>query len=379
MLERTDDSLLARWWFRIDKSILFESLFLISIGCLLVFSASPYSAARARMPDAYYYVKKYMAYFGLGLATLLAASMMPGKNIRRMSVLGTAAGLAALLSTLFFAATKGGKRWIPIDGFKLQPSEFLKPVVAVAAAMMLVRIKELSKAGDIRRMKRCIGALIGMFAAIAAMLLMQPDLGMTLTFFAILFAEAFVAGLPWKWTGLLVAAPVLLVSAAYFTIPHVASRIDGFMAFDASATTQLGAGMRAIREAGLFGGHANNLKRAIPDVHTDFIFSAMVEEFGVLLAILAVGIFFMLGARILSMLKAKKDPFTIYAASGITMYLMFQVCVNLASTMGLIPTKGMTLPFISYGGSSFVSSCMAIGIVLALLGERTERNAHADE
>jgi cell division protein FtsW len=297
---------------------------------------------------------------------------MSSKNIKRISIAAAAVLSVALVATLFLPAIKGGKRWLNILGFSVQPSEFLKPVMAVVTAMMLVKIKELAAAGDSKGMKRGIGALAAMFAVVTAVLLLQPDLGMTLAFLAILAAEAFVAGLPWKWVGALAFLAAALIFGAYFSSPHVASRIDRFVFSENSDTYQIDAGLNTIRRAGLFGAQENNLKKSVPDVHTDFIFSAMVEEFGMLLAILVVSVFFRLGARVFSRLKEKRDPFAVYAVFGITSCMMFQVCVNLASTLGLIPTKGMTLPFISYGGSSFISSCLSIGIILALFGERGE-------
>jgi cell division protein FtsW len=183
----------------------------------------------------------------------------------------------------------------------------------------------------------------------------------------ILASEAFVAGIKWRWVGALFLAAAIGILAAYFTAPHVTARINKFLFDTGGDTYQIDMGLRAIREAGLFGGHTNNLKSSIPDVHTDFIFSAMVEEFGSLLTVIVVTVFFMMGIRIFSELKSRRDPFAVYAAAGIASYLLFQVCVNLSSTLGLIPTKGMTLPFISYGGSSFTSSCLGVGLALALL------------
>lgn len=378
MLARTDESMLAKWWLGLDKSVLLEALFLIVIGGLMVFSASPYSANRINIGE-YSYIKKYLAYFVLGIGTLFASSMLSARQVKRLGIVLFALFAAFLFMTLFDQSIKGSRRWITRLGPSFQPSEFLKPAAAVVAALVLVKIKELSAAGETKKMKRWICALICAFGAIAALLLLQPDRGMMLTFLAILTAEAFVAGIKWKWIALLAGTGAASIGASYMTSGYVAARIDKFLFAGGGDTYQIDMGLKAIREAGLFGGHTNNLKQSIPDVHTDFIFSAMVEEFGALLTIIVIAVFFMMGARIFLELKARRSAFTIYAVTGIAAHLLFQVCVNLLSTLGLIPTKGMTLPFISYGGSSFVSSCLGLGLVLALLQEYNSRDKPANK
>jgi cell division protein FtsW len=264
---------------------------------------------------------------------------------------------------------KGANRWIFIPGFSLQPSEFLKVFAAILTAMLIVKIKN-SDGKERQRWLLVLGTFQGL---IVAALLMQPDFGMMMTFAAMLAAQALVAGLSWKWVGAGAAGLAGLAAGAYTFLPHVSARIAGFFATSsAGAKRQIDYALDTIRSAGFFG-HTSSTRGAIPDVHTDFVFSAIAEEFGIIVALLPVVLFFIFGIAMLHRIRELKNPFNSIAATGIVAYLMFQVVANLSSNLGLIPTTGMTLPFISYGGSSFVSSAVAVGLLLALLQEYNAR------
>ncbi|MBD5405573.1 FtsW/RodA/SpoVE family cell cycle protein [bacterium] len=371
-IQRTDKSRLAKWWFSLDKAIFIETLFLIGIGVFMIFAASPYSAIRGRL-NSYYYINKYLGYVGIGIAVLLSSSFLSIRNIKRLSIIGFLVLFICLIATFFFPPIKGAHRWLRL-GVSLQPSEILKPIFAIVIALILIRIKEFQVLDDKKRMKNNILLLIGVMVAVAGVLFFQPDIGMLTTFCMIFVAEVFVAGLAWKWIFGLVGLGVSVLFTAYFTLPHFYNRINQFL--DKSGNKdhyQIDKALQTIKEAGLFGSHTNNLKKMIPDVHTDFIFSAMVEEMGALLSIILLVIFFMMLIRIFNILKEKKNPFVIFAGTGIATYFTFQVCVNICSNLALIPTKGMTLPFISYGGSSFISSCLGMGLLLAILQEYNGR------
>ena len=213
MLARTDESLLAKWWFGLDKPVFLETLFLIVVGSMMIFSASPYSAARINLGE-YSYIKKYLVYLALGLCALCASSLLDARRIRRLAIPLFALFMVFLIMTMFEPAIKGSRRWITRFGTSFQPSEFLKPIVTVITAMWIVRIKKLYAENDARGAKRQVGALLGIFGAIAALLLTQPDLGMTLTFMCILAAEVFVAGIKWRWVGAIGLAAVFGIVAS---------------------------------------------------------------------------------------------------------------------------------------------------------------------
>lgn len=367
-IQRTDKSRFAKWWFGLDKAIFLETLFLIGIGVFMIFAASPYSAIRARLSSSYY-IHKYLGYVGIGISVFFISTFLSAKTIKRLSIFGFMALYILLICTLFTNEIKGSKRWINL-GVSIQPSEILKPIFAIIIALIIVKIKEFQILDDKKRVKNYIWLLIGIMISIIIPLRLQPDMGMTFTFVVIFISEVFVAGLAWKWIIALGGICVVGGISAYLYMPHFYNRINKFLGNAESGDTyQIEMGLKAIKEAGLFGSHTNNLKKTIPDVHTDFVFSAMVEEFGAVLSIMFLIIFFMMLIRIFNILKDKKNPFVIFAGTGITTYFAFQVCVNICSNLGLIPTKGMTLPFISYGGSSFISSCLGMGLLLAILQE----------
>ncbi len=382
-IKRTENNVFTNWWLAVDKNILITVAFLIGVGILMLFSASPYVARRVGLND-FAYIKKFAIYFWIGIFTLLTTSLLSTKRIRQCAILSFIPCFIALISTLFFAEIKGGKRWVNLGGFALQPSEFLKPIFAVVIAMLLVRIKDLhlknkkTKNPIIfienwwknEKERNYTFLLLGLFILIVLVLLKQPDAGMTATFGIIFGTELFVAGLAgwcvWGLIGMAVFGFIL----AYNYLPHFTNRVNMFLT---GSNEQLDLGLNAIRKAGFLGNHTNNLKTKVPDVHTDFIFSAMVEEFGAILAAFVIIAFFTLALHVFLKLKDKNNNFVIFACTGIISYLTFQVLVNISSTLGIIPTKGMTLPFISYGGSSFISSCLAIGIILSLLQDQNLR------
>lgn len=420
-IRRTENNWLAKWWLGVDKTVLFSVLALIVFGILIQFSASPYQAKRIGYNE-YHFIKNIFVYACIGIACMICISAVKLETIRKGTVLIFPMIYFMLMITLLFASTKGGKRWINLKVIKIQPSEFLKPLFAITVAMILVRIKDLHKKvknfekksgmyekrkvflplrailltinsihkffnffkrkkinnGPIdeytktkeKRNNYCI-LLAGILGFIIAVLLAQPDVGMTITYVIIFLSEVFVAGISKKLILALFGLVLGLLVFAYKFLPHFFIRINKFLMND---NYQLDKALDAIKESNfLIGGHANNLKTIVPDIHTDFIFAAVIEEFGPILAILLLIVFLVLIVHILYRLKIKDNLFVIFSGVGIISYLIFQICVNITSTLGFMPTKGMTLPFISYGGSSFISSCIAIGLVLSLLQDQNLR------
>ena len=373
-MKRTDNNLLTKWWLGVDKVVLFAVLGLIVFGALMVCSTGPYAAQRARL-DELFYIKKMLVYIPVGIVSLFVLSFMKIKWLRYGACTLFLILLPSLFVALAFPETKGARRWITLPGvFKIQPSEFFKPIFALVVAMILSRIKELHNrevpVWQNKRERNYILLLLGIFGLVILALSLQKDLGMTLTYTVIFFAEVLVAGLSWKWILVLSGFGITGLGCAFKFMPHVVRRLTAFH----EGSYQLDMSLKAIGESGiLFGGSGNNIKKLIPDVHTDFIFAGIVENFGPVIATLIVAVFFSVILHILGDVYQKNNKFIVYSVVGIVSYLTFQITINLSSTLGIIPTKGMTLPFISYGGSSFVSSCIAIGIILSLLQDQNLR------
>ncbi len=419
-IRRTENNWLAKWWLGVDKIILFSVLALIIFGIVIQISASPYQARRMGLSDEYHFVKNIFVYIWIGIGAMITISTIKVQTIRKYALFTFPFICFLLFVTLFFAKTKGASRWINLGFMKIQPSEFLKPFFAIVIAMILVRIKELGNAlkentnqkkrngvfvfilrimiciskffgafislfkrkskqnGELtevqklkKRRKNYIFLLAGITLVICGILLKQPDVGMTVTFGVIFLSEIIAAGLPWCIVVIGIALALCGIPLIYFFLPHFAHRVNQFLSDD---NYQLQKALEAIKESNLlFGGHSNNLKTVVPDIHTDFIFAAVIEETGPILAILLILMFLTLILHILYKLKTKDNLFVVFAGIGITSYITFQILYNLISTLGIGPTKGMTLPFISYGGSSFISSCIAIGIILSLLQDQNLR------
>ncbi len=387
-IKRTENNMFINWWNGIDKPLFFLTLFMIGLGALILMFAGPYSAKRAHLPDLIY-IKKYFVYVWIGLAALISMSMVSVKNIRFWSSIGIGFLMIALAATLLFPAIKGGSRWIYIGSIRWQPSEFLKPIFAVVMAMIITKIKNLNndekKKGicyyarlllTFNKVNSCemkvrhylwLGVFI--FTTILAIFWKQPDRGMLFTFCIILFIQLFIAGVSWKVIMGLGSVLVVLLVISYFYIPYFFNRVNGWT----EGTYQLTSSLNAIKQAGLFSGHTNNLKGTIPDSHTDFIFAVVVEEFGAVLASIIILLYALMFSIIFSRIKKKTNEFIILSIAGLTGFLLIQVIINLFTTLGLMPTKGMTLPFISYGGSSFISCCIIMGCILSLLQEQNLR------
>ena len=383
-IRRTENNWLTKWWLGVDKIVLFSVLALIIFGIVIQFAASPYQARRMGLGDEYHFIKNVFIYLWLGLGVILVVSNIKLQVIRKFTMtVAYPISFIAMFATLFFSKTKGASRWINFGAMKIQPSEFLKPFFAIVVAMILVRIKDLHKKikeekslTEIKNLKMrrnhyILLLMFGILLPVCGVLMAQPDFGMTFTFIFVFLSEVFVAGLPWKILFLLGGMVVGLLPFAYKYFPHFLTRVNKFLMND---NYQLDKALDAIKESNiLLGGHANNLKTIVPDIHTDFIFAAVIEEMGPVLALLLILVFLILVMHILYSLKSKKDSFVILSGIGVVSYLTFQIMYNLISTLGIGPTKGMTLPFISYGGSSFISSCLAIGIILSLLQDQNLR------
>ena len=366
-ITRTDVSLVGRWWWTVDKWILAATAALIAIGVLLNFAAGPPAAERIGA-DTFHFVRRQMMFLLLAVAVMLAVSLLPPVQIRRLAVIGFVVMLVLMLATLAVGVeVKGARRWITLGGVSLQPSEFIKPFFAVVAAWMFAehRLRDDFPGNAIA---------IGLLLAIVAILLSQPDVGMTLVVTAVWCAQFFVAGLPIFWVILFAVAGVGALVGAYFVFPHVASRVDRFLDPASGDNYQITQSMRAFEQGGWFGRGPGEgrVKEALPDAHTDFIFAVAGEEFGVILCVVMVALFGFLVIRALLKVMREENLFILLAVGGLAVQFGLQAVVNMASSLHMVPTKGMTLPFVSYGGSSLVALGAGMGMILALTRRRRD-------
>ena len=364
----TGDPVLPRWWRTIDKWSLACVLGLFAIGVLLGLAASPPLATKNGLPP-FFYVQRQLQFGGLAIATLLVTSMMAPRLVRRLAVVGFLVSFVALalLPVLGTDYGKGAVRWYSLGFASVQPSEFLKPAFIVAAAWMMAAAQDFD--GPPGRLYAFV-----MAAVIAVMLALQPDFGQACL---ILFAWGvmyFVGGAPMILLVACAGAVVALGILAYNSSEHVARRIDGFLSPEVDPTTQLGYATGAIREGGLFGVGVGEgqVKWSLPDAHTDFIIAVAAEEYGLILVAVIIALFGTVVVRSLIRLVRERDPFIRLAGTGLACAFGIQAVINMGVAVRLLPAKGMTLPFVSYGGSSLVAGGILVGMLLAFTRERPQ-------
>jgi cell division protein FtsW len=365
-LPRTDTSLFGRWWWTVDRWMLMAIVAIAAIGALLTLAASPAVAERIGF-DTYHFVRRQFVFLPVSLIVMVLVSLMTPRGIRRLAVGCAGAALIGMVATLFVGEEiNGASRWVHIAGFSLQPSEFVKPAFAVIAAWLFSESRENSSVPGNK-------LATGLFVVIAGLLLLQPDVGMTSVVAAIWGIEFFLAGMPLL---LVVMVAVLFVGGiigAYFTFGHVQARIDRFLDPAAGEGYQVTRALEAFRNGGLFGRGPGEgrVKEVLPDAHADFIFAVAGEEFGLIACLVLLGLFASIVLRGFSRLLREDNLFIMLASAGLLVQFGLQVIINLASTLNMIPPKGMTLPFVSYGGSSTLALAIGMGMMLALTRERS--------
>ena len=367
---RNSKSLVANWWWTVDKTLLALITLLLIIGVFLNFSASPSVANRIGV-GSFHFIKRQLFFVPIAYSLMLFLSMQNLKTIRRTAIVGYAVVLFLMVLTLFWGQeTKGASRWINFAGFSLQPSEFVKPTFVVVAAWLFDGQK---------KYKDFPGNLLStsLYALTAALLLLQPDLGMTVVVTAIWGFQFFLAGLSLWLVGILAVIGLVGVVVAYFVFPHVNARINQFLASDNQLGYQIKKSLEAFENGGFFGKGPGEgvVKMNIPDAHTDFIFSVAGEEYGMFLCLVIVCIYASIVVRAMLLSVREGNLFIVLAACGLAASFGLQAIINMASSLHLMPTKGMTLPFISYGGSSLLATALALGMLLAI----TRRNVHAED
>lgn len=358
---RSDTSLAARWWWTVDRWSLLALGGLIAIGLVLAMAATPPVAERIGL-DGFYFVRRQFALLPVAVAILIGVTFMEPRQVRRLALAGFLISAAMLALTFEIGAEiKGARRWINLGGFSLQPSEFVKPTFAVVAAWLFALQ---------RRQEHFPGDIISivLYAGVLGMLLLQPDVGMAVVVSAVWFGQYCLAGLRMLWVSLMGATGLAGIVGAYYVFPHVASRVNRFLDPASGDTYQINRSLEAFLNGGLVGRGPGEgtVKSVLPDAHSDFIFAVAGEEFGLLLCLLMVALFAFVVIRGFTRAMHDNDLFIVLAVSGLVVQFGLQALINMASTLHLMPTKGMTLPFISYGGSSMLALSLGMGMAIAL-------------
>ena len=364
---RTDTSLLGRWWWTVDRWTVAAVLLIAGLGIVLTMAASPPVAERIGL-ESFYFARRQAVYVPVAMAVMLATSLLSPKGVRRVCVIMLAVAFAMTVATLFFGAeVKGATRWLYLAGVSIQPSEFLKPAFAVVSAALIA---------DSRLDSTWSGYPVAtlLLGIVAGVLVLQPDIGTTLLVCAAWCLQIFLAGCPLALIALIGLLFLAGGVGAYFMFSHVHQRVDQFLDPASGEGYQVKRAIEAFQSGGLFGrgpgeGH---VKEVLPDAHADFIFAVAGEEFGLFLCLLLVALFGFVVLR--GFIRAFKDAdlFVLLAAGALLALFGMQALMNMASTMHLIPPKGITLPFISYGGSATIALAWSMGMVLALTRDRPD-------
>ena len=368
MPARAREPMLPRWWRTIDKWSMTAILGLFGIGLLLGLAASVPLASRNGLPP-FYYVQREAFFGGVALCVMVGFSMMTPAMIRRLGVLGFMVAFLMLILLPLFGTDfgKGAVRWYSLGFISLQPSEFLKPGFIIVTAWLMAAAAEVNGPPG-KTLSFCLTLVIVGFLA------MQPDFGQAML---VLFGWGviyFIAGAPILLIAVLLGLVGLVGTFAYSHSEHFARRIDGFMATDIDPRSQIGYATNAIQEGGFFGVGVGNgqVKWTLPDAHTDFIIAVAAEEYGLILVLVIIGLFCSVVVRSLFRLMRERDPFVRLAGTGLACIFGVQAMINIGVAVRLLPAKGMTLPFVSYGGSSVIAAGITVGMLLALTRTRPQ-------
>jgi cell division protein FtsW len=370
-LGRADRSPISLWFWEIDRVLLLLVLTLMSVGLIAVAAASPTAAVRYSGGDLaiapLHYFWRQAMFVGIGLPVMLIVSTMPAQMARRLAILGAIVFGGCLLCVPFIGSSaNGATRWIGGGFVQIQPSEFLKPCYVVTLAWLL-SLRSHDQTLPVVPLSALMTGIIAIF------LMKQPDFGQTIIFCAMWLALLLLSGVSAKLIGWLSALGAIGIAAAYLFYPVATQRINNFI-FASGDTYQTDSARATITAGGFFGtGPGAGVKKfKLPEGHTDYIFSVVGEEFGIVICLLIACLFLAIVVRVFIRLLDEEDNFQVLAAAGLVMQLGLQALINMAVNVGLAPSKGMTLPFISYGGSSMIALCAGFGLLLAF----TRRNPY---
>lgn len=368
LFSRARKTPLAEWWWTIDRELLGALILLMIAGIVLSFAASPPVAERLGL-SPWHFIIRHALFCIPALGVLVGTSFLGHRDTRVYSLVVLVISIALLWATLRFGTeVKGARRWVSFAGQSIQPSEFVKPAFAVIGAWLF---------SESMQLKNVPGRIIatGIAAAIIGGLLLQPDVGQTALMLATWAALLFLSGISWWLIFGLMGAGVGGVFGAYMLFPHVSKRIDTFINPDGGGNTyQIDKALNSLLEGGWFGrGPGESMaKKVIPDAHADYVFSAAAGEFGILFCLLLVCLIAFIVVRALIGAQRQASLFPRLAASTLAIQFGLQSAINLAVNLNLVPPKGMTLPFVSYGGTSMIAIAFGMGLMLALTREKPE-------
>lgn len=366
IFDRTDSSFLGQWWWTVDRVLLAAFFVLAATGILLIGTASPPVAELIGL-DSYHFLKRHIVILIASFGIMLGVSMLNLRSIRRLSTIMLGAGILALVLVLLVGIEiKGARRWIHLPGFSLQPAEFVKPSFIVFFAWLI----SLQKTN-----KGYAGYLVAgvLYALVVSLLLLQPDFGMTFIITSAVLIQIFLAGLPFRFVFILAGIGLSALIGVYFSFDHVRSRVDRFLDPSSGDNFQVDKSIEAFQSGGILGvgPGQGSVKMHLPDAHADFIFAVGGEEMGLVFALFVIGLFSFIILRSLSRIIEHEDVFVMLAAGGLIAMFGLQAFVHMGSSLNILPAKGMTLPLVSYGGSSFLSMGFAMGAVLGLIRRRS--------
>jgi len=359
---------LVRWWWEMDRVSVGIIVIIMLCGAVAVTTASV-AVAKTYSVGPYYFALRHYFFLVTAFILMMAMTTLKPVGVKRVGLLLFLASYIGLLLTFVIGVeVSGARRWIDIAGQSVQPTEFLKPALIILTAMLLAHPD---------KKKRLQGFFISiiMMAAVGLPVIAQPNFGMGMAMGVVWFMQVFMAGLPLLWLTPLVAGGLCVMLGSYMLLPHVRDRMERFLNPQSSDTYQVDQANEAIMMGHLWGRGAGEgvIKHQLPDAHTDFIFAVIVEEFGIVVGLLIMGLFLTLVLRGFNRLLHQEDRFTLLAGGGLLTLLSLHVCVNVGVSLHLVPTTGMTLPFISYGGSSTFAMALVVGFLLALLRRQGRR------
>ena len=361
MVSRAQRTLFGEWWWTVDRLLLGALFSIVLLGIILLLAASPPLATRLGV-DPFFFVHRQALYLVPAIFVLIATSMLDPRQIRRVALIVFAVSVVLVaLTPLMGAEIKGARRWLSILGFSLQPSEFLKPAFIVLTAWVFSEAKRNPQMPSTAMAVASLGLVV-------FLLVRQPDFGQTVLISLVWCALFFVSGLRWIWVGGIGGAALTSLVIAYYSIHHVRSRIDRFLNPESGDTFQIDTAIESFMRGGWLGRGPGEgtVKRILPDGHADFIFAVGAEEFGIVLCLILVALFSFVVLRALWHASREEDPFVRLAIAGIALLFGLQSTIAMSVNLHLIPSKGMTLPFVSYGGSSLISLAFGMGMLIAL-------------
>lgn len=355
----------GRWWWTIDRWVLSALIALLALGIVLTMAAGPPAASRLGL-DSFHFVRAQLTYLPLALVIMLGVSLLSPRTIRRLAFVAFILFFVlTALTPVLGAEIKGARRWLTLFGQSLQPSEFLKPTFAILIAWLFSEYR-------LGRLPSGSWIATGLCFAVIVLLVRQPDMGNSVLVAMVWFVEFFLAGLSALSMAALAAVAGTAATAAYLLVPHVAARVDAFLDPASIANYQVNVALEAFANGGLFGQGPGEgiVKASLPDAQSDFILAVAGEELGLIATIIIVALFAFIVLRGFSRLLEENDLFVLLGVSGLLTAFGVQALINMGSTLHIVPTKGITLPFISYGGSSALALALGMGMVLALTRRR---------